>query len=235
MRHLLIIAVLTLAALGAGALAYGAWTPWSARMLTGVDVSNHQGAIDWRALARTDVRFAYIKASEGEAHVDARFAENWAGARAAGLHRGAYHFFTLCKPGAAQAANFMRVVPRENGALPPAADLEHTGPCREGPQIGDVEAEIGVFLDTLERHYGVRPLIYTTRAFHDAHLTRFQGERFWLRSLYAKPSYRERDWVIWQHHNRGHRDGVAGPVDLNAFRGDEAALENFAHFSDTVT
>lgn len=228
-RALLALAAAALLIAGAlvGAIG-GWWTPWAARYVQGVDVSWHQGAIDWRALAADDVAFAYIKATEGGDHVDTRFAFNWEQAGAAGLYRGAYHFFTQCRPGAQQAANFIAVVPREAGALPHALDLEHMGPCREGPSVDDVVAEALVFLDRVEAHYGVRPLIYTTREFHDAYLQGVTGERFWIRSLGVSPRFRRNDWVIWQHHNRGHKRGVTGPIDLNAFRGDAAALAAFA-------
>lgn len=209
------------------ATALGLWTPWAARYIQGVDVSWHQGAIDWRALAADDIAFAYIKASEGGDHVDPRFANNWEQAGAAGLFRGAYHFFTLCQPGARQAANFIAVAPRAPGSLPPALDMEHMGPCREGPTMTDIVAEMRTWLDLVQAHYGARPIIYTTREFHDAHLSGVTGERFWIRSLGVEPRFRDDDWIIWQHHNRGRRRGVQGPIDLNAFRGDADALANF--------
>jgi lysozyme len=217
------------------AAAGGWWTPWAARYIQGVDVSHHQGAIDWRTLAANDVAFAYIKATEGADHVDMRFDYNWREADAAGLYRGAYHFFTLCQPGARQAANFIAAVPRDAGALPPALDLEHMGPCREGPTMPDVIVEADVFMDRVEAHYGVRPIIYTTREFHDAHLSELTGESFWIRSIATPPSFRQNDWIIWQHHNRGHRRGVEGPIDLNAFRGDAAALAVFASSARPTT
>ena len=210
------------------AMAGGWWTPWANRYVQGVDVSHHQGAIDWRALAADDVAFAYIKATEGADHVDTRFDFNWREAAAAGLYRGAYHFFTLCHPGLAQAANFLTTVPRDAGARPAAVDLEHMGPCREGPTMTDIIGETRAFMDAVEAHYGARPIIYTTREFHDAHLASVADERFWIRSLGVAPRFRRREWVIWQHHNRGHRRGVSGPIDLNAFRGDAAALTQFA-------
>jgi lysozyme len=209
-------------------MAAGWWTPWAGAHVQGVDVSHHQGAIDWRALASDNISFAYIKATEGAAHVDTRFAANWDGAGRAGLYRGAYHFFTLCQPGAAQAANFIAVVPATPGALPPALDMEHMGPCREGPTMTNVVREMRVWLDTVETHYGARPIIYTTREFHDAHLRELRGERFWIRSIGLRPNFREHDWIIWQHHNRARKRGVSGPIDLNAFRGDAAALARFA-------
>jgi lysozyme len=217
------------------AMAGGWWTPWAARYVQGVDVSWHQGPIDWRTLAADDVAFAYIKATEGGDHVDPRFAFNWREARAAGMHVGAYHFFTLCQPGARQAANFIAIVPREANALPAAVDLEHMGPCRRGPTISNVVGEARAFMDRVEAHYGVRPIIYTTREFHDAHLAALAGERFWIRSLGVAPRFRDSDWVIWQHHNRGHKRGVSGPIDLNAFRGDAAALAALASASSRPT
>ncbi|MBY0568964.1 MAG: glycoside hydrolase family 25 protein [Hyphomonadaceae bacterium] len=229
-RNVLIAAaVAVLALIGAGlAMLGGWWTPLAARYVQGVDVSHHQGAIDWRTLAADDIAFAYIKATEGADHIDARFAFNWREAAAAGLYRGAYHFFTLCRSGASQAQNFIAVVPRDAGALPAAIDLEHMGPCRRGPTMTDVVGEARIFMDAVEAHYGVRPIIYTTREFHDAYLSDVTGERFWIRSLGVPPRFRERDWIIWQHHNRGHKRGVSGPIDLNAFRGDLAALARFA-------
>ena len=114
----------------AACLYSGHWHPSDSRFpAQGIDVSHHQGAIDWPLLPAQGVDFAYIKASEGGDHRDRAFAANWSGARRAGIARGAYHFFTLCRPGADQAANFIAAVPAEPDALPPAVDLEYMGNC----------------------------------------------------------------------------------------------------------
>lgn len=195
----------------------------------GIDVSHHQGQIDWPAVARDGVSFAFIKATEGGDHVDSRFEENWVSSAKAGILRGAYHFFTQCRPGTVQADNFIKVVPREAGALPPVIDAEHMGPCRSGPAVADVPGEIRIFLDRLEAHYGQRPIIYTTQEFHDAYLKPdFANERFWLRSLLTPPSFGQDAWTFWQYHNRGRRSGITGPVDLNVFRDEKAALHALA-------
>ncbi|HEV7717761.1 MAG TPA: GH25 family lysozyme, partial [Arsenicitalea sp.] len=99
----------------------------------GIDVSHHQGKIDWPGVAVTGVSFAYIKASEGGDHVDTAFGPNWSGARSVGITVGAYHFFTLCRPGAEQAANFLRVLPLDQPMLPPVIDLEFGGNCKARP------------------------------------------------------------------------------------------------------
>jgi len=208
----------------AAPIALGAWNPLTENYTQGVDVSAHQGRIDWDALARADVRFAYIKASEGGTFVDPRFAANWRDAGRAGIRRGAYHRFTLCRSAAAQAANFIRTVPRAADALPPAVDVENFQDCASRTAVAQIEE----FLDTVEARYGARPILYVTRQFHDAHERDFPRERFWIRSLYAPPEFRRGDWVIWQHHNHAQRPGIDAPVDLDAFRGDEAALARFA-------
>src|SRR5262245_48058079 len=95
----------------------------SARHSYGVDVSHHQGHIAWAKLPRQGVDFAYIKATEGGDHADSRFSINWRAAHAAGIRRGAYHFFTLCRSGREQAYHFIRHVPVDAAALAPAVDL----------------------------------------------------------------------------------------------------------------
>jgi lysozyme len=186
----------------------------------GVDVSGHQGDIDWAPVAASGVAFAYIKATEGGDFRDTRFARNWDGAKAAGLPRGAYHFLTPCRSGTEQAANFIRTVPQEAGALPPAVDAEHMGPCPSGETVADIRGEMVAFMNAVEAHYGKRPLVYVTYEFHRAYLDGFAAtERFWVRSLFLPPSIREQSWLFWQFHHRGLRPGIRGPVDLDAFRG----------------
>lgn len=197
--------------------------------VTGIDVSNHQGDIDWRALAAHGVDFAYIKATEGGDFRDRRFQQNWSAAKAAGIARGAYHFFRQCKSGADQAANFIAAVPKETGALPPVIDAEHMGPCPAGQTVPDVKAEVLAFMTLVEAHYGRRPIIYVTAEFDQAYLAGdLAGETFWVRSLFLPPSIREQNWLFWQYHHRGQRPGVNGPVDLNAFRGSRADFLAFA-------
>lgn len=213
--------------LAALALAWGLW-PWlePARLwhpVTGIDVSHHQGAIDWPAVAGGGVAFAYVKASEGGDYRDPELVTNWQGARGAGLKVGAYHFYRLCRPGALQAANFLDALPKDPGQLPPVLDVEDMGLCDKGL---DPVAEIAAFLQAVEEAAGCRPILYATREFEAAHLAgAFAGEAFWARSLAFPPGFRRDTWVFWQYHNAGRRPGITGPVDLNAFRGDGAGLD----------
>ncbi len=85
----------------------------------GVDVSRWQGDIDWAKLRTQGANFAFIKATDGGDHTDPMFKTNWHGAKAAGLKRGAYHFFYWCRTAGEQADWFIRNVPRDPEALPP--------------------------------------------------------------------------------------------------------------------
>jgi lysozyme len=198
----------------------------------GVDVSHHQGTIDWNALAHSGIAFAYIKATEGGTFRDPSFATNWSDTAKAGMSRGAYHFFTQCRTGLDQARNFIAAVPRDPRALPPVLDAESMDPCPNGTTVANVAQEIELFLSRVETYYGRRPLIYTTAEFHDAYLSgRFAREQFWIRSLVLPPLFRTQQWIIWQYHDRGRRAGVQGPVDLNAFRGSKQDFAAFAQMS----
>lgn len=216
-------ALLTLLAAGALFLWHYApsWHPSDTDYPTqGIDVSHHQGPIDWSRLPAQGVDFAFIKATEGGDFRDRRFAENWRASRAAGIRRGAYHFFTLCRPGADQAANFITAVPAERDALPPAVDLEYMGNC-ENRRL-TVEAfhrELAAFLTRVEAHYGQRAILYLTEEFDSAFQVSARVDRpLWLRSLVTQPSFGARPWTYWQVSNLRRLDGIAGPVDWNVAR-----------------
>jgi lysozyme len=187
--------------------------------IRGIDVSHHQGRIDWANVAADDVAFVYMKASEGGDHRDRRFAENWLAARAAGIDVGAYHFFTFCRAGAEQAKNFLAVVPVEADALPPAVDLEFGGNCGRIPDGATMRRELEAFLAPVERAYGKEAVLYLTPEFFDAYRAHLPTRALWRRSLLRAPADAPA-WLLWQYHNRGRVDGIRGPVDLNVFVAD---------------
>jgi lysozyme len=63
----------------------------------GIDVSNHNPPVDWQAVKNANISFAFAKATEGATFKDITFARNWSGMKAAGIMRGAYHFFRPAK------------------------------------------------------------------------------------------------------------------------------------------
>lgn len=183
--------------------------------LRGIDVSHHQGDIDWYRVAADDVAFVYIKASEGGDFRDSAFERNWHGARDAGLAWGAYHFFNLCRPGAEQADNFLDALPKGETQLAPVLDLELDGNCALRPPVEEVLADISTFVTRVEQATGQAVILYAPEEFHRPYL-KGQGlnRRLWVRSIWRSPSYVD-DWSLWQYHQRGDVAGIDGDVDLN--------------------
>lgn len=182
-----------------------------AQATRGVDVSHFQGAIDWRAVARDHVSFAYIKATEGADTRDSRFVRNWRGARQAGIQVGAYHYFNFCRSGRAQAANFLAATPRASG-LPPAVDLEPPSHrCRvSGPAV---RRELTTYLAHVERRDG-RAVLYVTPGFYRAYHRYLPERPMWRRSIACRPK-RGQSWTVWQYRMRGRVHGIHTYVDLN--------------------
>jgi lysozyme len=220
LRWPLLILLLLSAAAAVTWLAAGRWTPSRSQFpLQGIDVSHHQGQIAWAALPAQGVGFAYIKATEGGDHRDRLFAANIRGAAAAGIRWGAYHFFTLCRPGADQAANVIATVPREPGMLPIAVDLEYMGNCGRAVSSEQLHVELDAFMTLVEAHYGQQVILYLTREFDEAYQISARVPRqLWLRSLVFEPDWPSRPWTIWQVSNFRRLRGIDGRVDWNVWR-----------------
>lgn len=191
----------------------------------GIDVSAYQGQIDWHAVRKGGISFAYLKVSEGGDHVDPRFYANWANAAQAGVPRGAYHFIYWCRTPEEQAIWFSKAVPQDDDQLPPVLDLEwnnHSRTCKR--KVGREEAlrTTKVILQAMEYHTGKKPVIYTDINFHrDVLEGELPDHEFWLRSVAAEPNkrFRGRRWHFWQYTATGKVPGIRGDVDRNAFHG----------------
>jgi lysozyme len=220
---------------GLGSPLSGVVTTPDDHAIKGIDVSKYQGTVDWASVRADNVSFAYVKATEGGDRIDDRFAENWAGAAAAGVPRGAYHFYYFCRTGAEQAAWFIRNVPADPNALPPVLDMEwnpDSPSCKRRPPVDEIRREMASFLRIVEKHYGKRPAIYTSVDFHrDALVGAFPSYHFWLRSVAGHPSLKyhpSRNFTLWQHTATGRVGGVTGNVDRNVFVGSSATWRRFA-------
>ena len=190
----------------------------------GIDVSHHQEAIDWSAVAADGVDFAFVKATEGVDHADTRFCGNWADAKTAGLVRGAYHFFRADRDGRAQADHFHRAVELRPGDLPAVVDVE----TLDGATPEQLIANLRTWLFLTEIRTGAKPLIYTNLKFYYRHLAgHFDGYPLWIArySSHAPALSPATAPAFWQYGNRGRVAGIAGDVDLDVFLGDAAAFE----------
>lgn len=198
--------------------------PWPGRYpVRGVDVSHYQGEIDWPAIAGQGIDFAFVKATEGSSWRDPFFAANLDGAKAAGLRTGAYHFFSFDSAPETQAENFIAAVPETD--LPPAVDLEFYGSYdRAPPDAETVRENLAALLAVLTKHYGQRPIVYTTMRCYRLYLRGWDGEfDLWIRDVLRQPALAEGEtWVFWQYSSKGRLEGFSGEepfIDLNVFNG----------------
>lgn len=197
--------------------------------IQGIDISHHQGTIDWQALKQEgNVQFVFMKATEGGDFKDSKFQYNWKAAKEFGIRRGAYHFYSFCKSGAEQAANFIASVPVDKNALPPVVDLEFLGSCKKRPPVQEAIKELQIFLDLLEKQYGKRPILYTTYTFYGVYLKEdLTSYDLWIRDTQKEPILENRPWKFWQFSNRGTRKGIKGRVDLNVFHSTSQAFHQY--------
>ena len=189
----------------------------------GIDVSHHQGKINWPMVKSMEsehikIGFVFIKATEGYSLVDKSFNDNWYQVGLMGIARGAYHFFIAGKSGALQARNFIQHVPVEQGTLPPVVDIEQ----RYNTPPAAFRKQLQIMLDSLEAHYKCRPIIYTYASFYNDYLDGyFDKYPLWIAHYFEPKSPRiDKDWIFWQHSEQGHVYGIKRKVDFNVFSGD---------------
>ena len=201
-----------------GLKAYGICVP----CCYGIDISHYQGDIDWLELMQsrlTDypIEFVFMKATEGGDHGDDTFARNFSEAGKHGFIRGAYHFFSPKTDPLKQADFFIRTVKLAPGDLPPVLDVEVTGKKTKK----ELQQNIKRWLDRVEAHYGVKPILYTSYKFKTRYLddSIFNTYPYWIAHYYVDSVKYEGKWHFWQHSDVGTVPGIDEDVDLNVFNG----------------
>lgn len=179
----------------------------------GIDVSHHQGTIDWAAVCSDDVAFAYLKASEGGDHRDRQFGRSLAEANRLRLPVGAYHYFTFGRPGADQAKNFVEAVRSGETQLPPVVDLEFDGNRDRRPSSEELRREVETFIGSVEMRFDRALVYYVADDFLDVYCDALPPRPLWRRSIGKEPE--GSDWTIWQFDSAGRIAGIEGDVDLN--------------------
>ena len=186
--------------------------------IRGIDISHHQGDINWEKLKTEKIDFIYIKATEGASFVDHNFKENWKNASKNKYKVGAYHFYLACSSGSAQAKNFIQTVPENPNSLPPVIDLEFNN-CKTNKSKSQILKEINDFVVIIKNHYHVTPIIYTTNIFYNDILkSKMPPCKIWIRSIFCHPKMDKDLWVIWQYSDRGRIKGIKNYVDLNVIK-----------------
>lgn len=201
----------------------------------GIDISHHNGPVDWSKVAADGISFALLKASEGQNYRDPTFAGHLKAARTAGLLVGAYHFVTARTEAAArvEAANFAGAITAAGGVelldLPPVMDYENNP---SGLSKAQINAVAEAFLTAIEQLTGVRPMIYTGSSFAGNFGANLGVYKLWIARYSDTPPANVPAWgrwTVWQYSDgkdggvRGNGSrkvaGVSGEVDLNEYAG----------------
>ena len=196
----------------------------------GIDVSKYQNTINWKEVKNMEekgikIGFVFIKATEGTSLVDDQFRRNWTEAEDQNIPKGAYHFFVSNRNAKKQAENFIQMVNLKKGDMPPVLDVEKS----HGVSVFDMQKSVKTWLDAIENHYGVKPVIYTNIDFYQRYFqTGFEEYHLWI-AHYLQPEKPriEKNWAFWQHSEKGRVNGIKAPVDFNVFYGDSADFNNF--------
>lgn len=182
----------------------------------GIDVSHYQGRINWQEVAKdTAIRFVYIKASEGTSEQDEYFKRNAENARKQGIKVGAYHLLTTKSSPETQFLNFLKTIGDTQTDLIPAIDIEAN--LIHDSKMIDYAKELS---NLMQKHYGRKPLIYTSRDVYNRRLhPDFASYYLWISSYSRRcPQLKGKTHVnIWQYTERGIINGYPNHIDLNCF------------------
>lgn len=196
-------------------------------MLTGIDVSEWQGSVDWNAVKSSGRTFAFARISDGGYH-DKYFGANWPAMKAAGIVRGSYQFFEPAQDPNAQADIVIAAVGHlDAGDLPVVADMEVTG----GQSAATILANLHTWVDKVTAGTGKKPMIYTGKYWWEGNVgdsADFVALPLW-HAQYTSAACPDianawSGWAFWQFTDKDSCPGVGGGVDGDRFNGTAADL-----------
>jgi len=212
--------------------AFAVASPAQAASTPGIDVSHHQGAINWSSVRSAGIQFAYIKATEGVSYKDPRFNTNYVAAYNAGVIRGAYHFALPDRSSGATQANYLAsnggAWSADNRTLPAALDIEYNpyGATCYGRTQSGMRSWIADFLATYRARTGRYAVIYTTSNWWVTCTGNWSGpwanHPLWIARWSTSPGTLPAGapfWTFWQYTSTGRVAGISGNVDRNYFNG----------------
>jgi lysozyme len=194
----------------------------------GVDISHHQDTVNWSELA-TATDFAFIKATGGLDYTDPLFQANWKASAAAGMPRGAYHFYYTNDDPIQQATWFLsHFSDGDWGDLPPVLDIESHS-LQNDLTPTELDGQIQDWLQHVERTTGHRPIIYTGANFAAEYLTDTLLQRYplWLAQYEVDTPrvpgiWEDAGWTFWQFSSSDSLPGVATRVDHSRYQASPA-------------
>lgn len=193
----------------------------------GVDVSHHQGEIDWELVKDDGYDFAIIKATEGGDWKDTKYSQNVLSARENDVVVCSYHYYSFCKDPVLQANHFISVIGDLSGSLPPAIDIEFDQNCNGALPVLEFRKNLLKFVAVIVEEYGVYPIIYCNEDFFFKYLDakEFLDCDFWIRNVVSQPDLNGKMWSFWQYTAKGKVSGITGLTDLNVYSGRTSDFE----------
>ena len=187
----------------------------------GFDISQYQGQIQWDKVGFVEntyvLQFVFIRATAGKDGADTCFKDNWAQAKKHNLIRGAYHYYRPNENSLAQAENFIKRVKLAPGDLPPVLDIES---LPKGQSIDSLKKGLRRWLEKVDKHYNVKPIIYSGEKYYNAFLKdEFSEYTFWIANYNFFVEEIKDDWLFWQFTESATVEGITGNVDINIFNG----------------
>ena len=196
--------------------------------VVGFDVSQFQGEINWSEIDSVEgfkLDYVFIRATAGSDKVDSRFEENWSNARKYKFIRGAYHYYRPNENSLEQAKNFIKNVKLRKGDFPPVLDIEK---LPESQSIDSLKVGLRRWLKTVDKHYKVKPIIYTGEKYYEDFLKEeFEGYTFWIANYNFWVEGIKDDWQFWQFTEKARINGISENVDINIYNGSSKMLNYF--------
>lgn len=196
-------------------------------MTVGIDVSEYQGKINWSYVDTIEkkypLHFVFIRATAGNNLVDRRFKRNWEGAKKNKMIRGAYHYYRPNENSLEQAELFIKTVRLKTGDLPPVLDIEK---LPKNQSMTNLKKGLRRWLQAVENHYKVKPIIYTGEKYYDDFLKEeFNDYLFWIANYNFYREEIQDGWLFWQFTERAAVPGIRENVDVNIYNGDLQQLQ----------
>ena len=181
----------------------------------GIDVSKHNGVIKWKKVAENkNIKFVYVKATEGASIVDRRYRKNFDGAKAQGFLVGSYHFLTSRSPVRKQFDNFRRTALIAGQDLIPVLDIEEKG-IKGKWTAKQLQDSVALFASLVKQHYGKLPVIYSNEKYYEKYLCpKFDNHFLFIANYDRRPHLGFAKHNLWQYSERGHVKGIGEYVDL---------------------
>lgn len=192
---------------------------------SGIDVSHHQGKIDWQSVKESDrVHFAFVKVTESVNYIDPQSTTNAKALRELDIPFGNYHFFHPNRDPERQAKFFLKNISKPV-ILPPVLDVEIV----QSASPTELRNGVTKWLVLVEQEIGCTPIIYTDLYFWQTYFAQgFERYPLWLAEyrphLYIPPTMKR--WNMWQKTDSGDVPGIRGSVDLNQLNRNQTSLED---------